>query len=498
MFADRTTGARESVKGLRRGRRSAAQVRRAAGEFARRGALALLLLAGGCSLTPEGAREEEARLAEAGRVYEAPVEERELPGVPDAPTWEDVLRRAFLANGELEGAYFDWKAAVVRIGIASAYPNSNISLGYSYMFSSERMKTFDRQTFAAGFDSSMNLSFPTKVAQEGKIALDEARASGERFRAAKFELQRRVLGAWSDYVLLAERLRIQKEQLALGRMSLDAALVRSRGGTAQRDALRLEVAIRTMEDAIRSNEAELTAARAMLNGMLAREGDAPLAAPGGIPPPRDMPGSDDIVLASAVERNPELAALAQVVAGRSDALELARLQWIPDISPTVMFTGGISQAIGAAITLPSNVAQIRGGISEAEAMLRGSEAVLRQTRSDRAATLVATLVLLRNSERQAEFFEREIVPIAGRLAANARQSYARGAGGYVDLLDAERTLLDARLVVAEARTAREKRLAELESLMGVDIETLGGGEAPAGEPVLLGAGRVEEDDHEQD
>jgi outer membrane protein TolC len=210
----------------------------------------------------------------------------------------------------------------------------------------------------------------------------------------------------------------------------------------------------------------------MLNGMLAREPNAPLLPPASPPMLRPMPASDEVVLAAAVDRNPELAALAHQVRGRSDALELARLQWIPDISPTAMFTGSVSQAVGAAVMLPTNVVEIRGGIREAEAMLRGSEAMLRQTRYDRSASVVATLVALRNSERQAHLFETGIVPLSERMLGNSRQAYAAGTATYLDLLDAQRMLIDARLVVAEARAMRDKQLVELEALIGADIETL--------------------------
>src|SRR5215471_16493549 len=98
-------------------------------------AVGVLTLAGGCVLTPNGAAEERARAREAGRVYQSPVERRELPAVPEPATWQDVLHRAFLANGDLEAKYFEWQAALARIDVAAAYPNSNLSLGYSYMFS---------------------------------------------------------------------------------------------------------------------------------------------------------------------------------------------------------------------------------------------------------------------------------------------------------------------------------------------------------------------------
>jgi outer membrane protein TolC len=136
------------------------------------------------------------------------------------------------------------------------------------------------------------------------------------------------------------------------------------------------------------------------------------------------------------------------------------------------FTGSASQAVGAALMLPTTIKEIEGGIKDAGAMLRGSEAVLRQARSDRAASFVATLIALRDAERQAALFESRIVPAAERIVAITRQSYAAGGASYLDMIGSERALLDARLVVVEAHAMREKRLAELEALMGTDVETL--------------------------
>src|SRR5438045_2995567 len=69
----------------------------------------------GCVLAPKAARAERQRLKAGGTVYVKPIEQRELPDLPAQPSWQDVLHRAFLANGELEAAYFEWAAAVHRI-----------------------------------------------------------------------------------------------------------------------------------------------------------------------------------------------------------------------------------------------------------------------------------------------------------------------------------------------------------------------------------------------
>jgi cobalt-zinc-cadmium efflux system outer membrane protein len=427
----------------------------------------------GCSLAPKEAASETQRVKQAGAPYERPFAQRELPEIPPEPTWREVLHRAFLANGELESAYFDWKASVQRIGIASAYPNTNLTLGYSYMFSSGRMNTFDRSTFTASPDSMLNLSFPTKIAQAGKVALDQARAAGERFRETKFELQQRVLSAWADYGLMAERIRVERENLSLLQVIYETAGGRIRAGGRQGDLLRAEVAQRLSEDKIKTLEAEQSALRANLNGMLARAADAPLAAPKQIEM-RAVPNDDDRILAAGVDQNPKLAGLARQVEGRKDALELARMQWVPDINPSVAFTGGVAQVIGAGVVLPTTIIQIRGMIHEAQSYVASSEAMLRQTRSDRAASFLAALIAMRDSEREAAFFADVVLPATHRVLASSRQAYAVGQGGLSDVIETQRTLLDVRLTLSQAWASREKSLAEIESLAGVDIDTLFG------------------------
>jgi len=433
---------------------------------------ALAALLAGCTLTPSGTDAERARLEANADRYERPFAERALPELPQDPTWEDLLHRAFLANGELEAAYFEWKAALERVDIASAYPNTNVGLGFEYMFSRERMKTFDRMTFSARFDAMENLALPPKVAQAGKVALDEARVAGERFRTAKFNLQERVLGAWAEYWLLVERGRILDEQVQLLRGVFDTARARVQAGGPQEDLLRAEIEVATAEDALLTTEADIEARRAGLNALLARQPDALLAAPPNLPEPRALTVSDADLILMAAGANPELAALAREVEGRADALELARLQWLPDINPSAAFTGGAAQVIGAMIMLPTTVVEIRGTINEAQAMVRATEASLRQATHDRASEFVAALVSLRDSERRADLFETRVLPVADRASDNVRASYSAGRAGYLDLIEAQRILLDVRLMIAEARAMREQRLAELERLAGVDVESL--------------------------
>lgn len=440
--------------------------------------IALLGVLPGCVLAPREMPREEARLKQAGAAYEAPIEKRNIPDLPAEPTWHDVLQRAFLANGDLESAYFQWKAAMARVDMAAAWPNTNLSVSFQYMFSREKMKSWDRTTVLFQPDAMANLTAPIKARQAGRVAFEAARAAGERFAAKKFEIQRQVLAAWLDYALMAEEIRIQSDNVALLKMLSETAAERVRGGAPQQDLLKAQIEYRMAENELGAMRAKADAMRAMLNGMLGRAAEAALKAPNALPASRALEMDDARLIAAATDRNPELAALAREVAGRKDALQLAKMAYIPDINPMAGFTGDISKMVGAMISVPTTIPMIEGQIREAQAMLRESQAMLRQTQNDRGASFVAALYALRSDERQERVFRDGILPMAEQVLRSSRQAYAAGSINLIEMIDSQRTLLQVRRMIAETHVEREKRLVEMEALAGVDIETLNQGKRP--------------------
>jgi outer membrane protein TolC len=430
--------------------------------------LPLLALAPGCVLAPREAKEQRAALRRAGVPYRQPFDRRDLPDLPAQPTGHDVVTRALLANGELEAAYFDWAAAVARIGRAGGYPNTALSLSFEQMI--ERGTTLGRDTtVTAGPDPMENLAFPPKVYQAGKVATADARAAEKRFAAKKLDVRRQVLSAWADFALHGQRLRIQRQHLALLKLINDTAAARVQAGAAQQDLLRADVEYRRAGSELQTMEAEHPQMRTMLNAMLARAPDAPLDTPDALPAPRPAPADDAKLLALASENNPELADLALQVKGRRDALELARMQLIPDFNPFAGFTGSVSQFVGLGLSIPTFQPKMYAMIDEARAELRRMQAMYRQAKFDRAARVVAAISMVRNSERQSALFEQTIVPAAQRIVESTRQGYAAGTSSFLELIEAQRTLLEVRVTAAEAWAAREKSLAELEALVGKEL-----------------------------
>jgi outer membrane protein TolC len=428
----------------------------------------------GCALRPSGEDEERDRASQQGKAYE---EKSEPPALTDKAGPDEFLSHAFLANAALEARYWEWRAALERIPQDSSFPN--VAVSFSYMFSPEQMKAWDRTTLGVSNDPMTNIPFPTKLATAGRAALENARATGERFREAKFLLQKDVLWTYYDLALLGETIRIQTETLSLLRQAVSQAEVRVRTGAAgQQDLLRAQTEVDLAENTLRSQESRAKGLVAKMNALLGRPADQPLPLPQALPPARPIPVPDAELFQAGAERSPELAALARDIEGRKEALSLARQAYIPDFGLSANITGSISKTVGAMAVLPFRLEAIHAGIEEARANLKAVEAARAQYGRDLAASFTLNLTVLRNDERQIELLEKVVLPRAKQALEITLTSYAAGRVTFLDLLDVQRTLLDVRLTIAEVKTEREKAVAAIETWSAVDVEVMGGGRMP--------------------
>ena len=433
-----------------------------------------LLLLGGCALRPAGEDAERRRALEAGRPYTETVA---APTLPENPSRDNYLRYAFLSNADLQARYWDWRAAIERVPQDSSWPN--VAVPFSVMFSGGGMSLWDRTTLGLSNDPMTDIPFPTKLSTAGRKALEEARAAGLRFEAAKFQLQGKVTAAYDDLALVAESLRIQRENVELLRLMARLAATRTQTGAGgQEELLGAQTALDLAGNDLENLNAQVAPDTAKLNALLGRAPSDPLPLPAKVPAFRPLPVADADLIRLGSERSPELQAMAREAAGRKEALNLAKQAYIPDFGLSASITGSIAQTLGGMLVLPTRIEAIRAGIAEAQANLKAANAAQTQYARDLAASFVLNLYLLRNDERQVKLFEETIIPRARRTIEAAQSAYSTGKAVFADVVEAQRTLLSARLVAAQLRVERDKSLAAIETWSAVDA----GAMRPAGLP----------------
>jgi outer membrane protein TolC len=427
-----------------------------------------LLLLSACAIHPAGEQDEIDRADAVARTYEpiaAP------PPLPEQPTADDWLRAAFFANADLHARYFEWRAALERIPQVASPPKA--ALSFNYLFSDENLKAWDRTTLGVSNDPMSNIPFPTKLATEGRRALEEARAAGRRFEAAKFALQAQVLSLYDDLALHAVMIRLQQERIQLLGLGLRETRARASTGSASQQALLdAQSAVDLAQNECDSLHAQMPQLFAKLNALAGRDAQAPVPLPTALPPRRALPAADDELIRVAAERSPQLEALAREVAGAGDALERARQEWLPDFALSLNITGSMSQSIGAMATLPTRVEAIRAGVRQAQDDLERAKLGRIQYSRDLATSFVLDLYVLRNAERQIKLFDEVLVPRARLAVRAAEAAYATSNGSLADEVAARLPLIDSQLTLAELAIERDKALVAIETWSTLDVEAL--------------------------
>ncbi len=428
-------------------------------------AVLLFLACPGCG-EPRGVREERAAAALEGKAYGPPRPQRGLPALSEPLAVDALLQHAFLGNASLEADYHLWRQALERVSPAGSWEQPQLS--FKYLTSSGKMRAWDRTTL----ELSQTIPLAGKPGLKKDAAFAEAMAARRRFENAKFLLQERVLAASADYSYLGESMAVQSEKLRLLQDVMELAAVRVKVGLGrQEDLLKAQVEVEAAENELRMLQVRKPAQGAALNALLGREAALPLP----FPAPELMEPvsiSDPDLIRLAAERNPELAAMAEEVRGRKDALAYARRAWVPDITLGYEVMGDLEASLTGMLMLPFRGGRIRAAVREARSATAEAESRRRGVGDDLQARIVIALAMLRDADRQISLYTGSILPrMEQALAASIAGYGAAGEGGFLDVLEFQRTLLEVRLARASAVSGRAKALAELEAALGMDHGT---------------------------
>jgi outer membrane protein, heavy metal efflux system len=433
-------------------------------------AAALLMVAvsaAGCTMHPRGEADERKLARDAGIAYTRPFEKRVLPDLKSDAEPEELVRYALLANGDVEAKYWQWRAALEQVPMEGTQ-KAGVELSLETMIMSGQ-SALANTTIGIANDAMNALQVPTKLSTAAQKALHEAQAAGRRFDMARWELRNKVLTAYYDYALTAEQARLEDANTRLLEMMAQVSASRVATGMAsQTDLLKAENETAMSRNTAAGFRGKLPGERAALNGLLSRVADAPLKVPAALPAARELQARDTDLLAAAARNNPELQALAHDAAANQDAIRRARLEYLPDFNLGFSTDlAGITQTLMGSVVLPYlRHEAIDAGIRQAEADLRQSQAMQRQSSRNVAARILGDLAMLHEAQRQVEVLEKDLIPRAQQITDASQTSYGSGNGTMIDLLDSQRSILVLRRMAAEMRTERERQIADLEEVCG--------------------------------
>ena len=382
-----------------------------------------------------------------------------------------LLELARAANPDLAAMRLEANAAQERTEMAGALMDPKLTL--------ERMSAVELMPEARSVRMNriqlmQDLPWPGKRDLKREVALHATDAAAAQALAAWTELAARIKATYAelDFVFRNEReaqrvydLMVDLERLALARYT---------GGLApQQDVIRAQVEQTAMKSELLMIARERRMLQARMNMLLGRRADEPLAAPGQPRPLPDAAGLDAAQLgARARAGNPGISASdAQVRAARSNN-ELTLRNRYPDFSVAVR---GSELSLGklewmVQINLPLQQSSRRAAERESEAMLAAALSRREANANQVDADLAENLAAFEWAQRNEVLIASTLLPQAELSLTSALAGYENGRVDFATLLEAQRQVRQARQRQLRARADAQMRLAEIERLVGEDLQ----------------------------
>ncbi len=403
----------------------------------------------------------------------------ELPALTAASPLADLLRFATLNNPRVEAAYYDWAAAVEAITPARSRPDPRLTF--------ELDITDTIMSLMPGL--MVDLPGPGKLRAAGDVMAAESRVAYFGFEREILRTALAVKTAYYRLHFLEETIRVENETLRLlADLEQLAQQQNAAGRVTLQDVLRAQIARDQVETQITNLQDSRSALIAELKAALGLgPGDADPPLPSTFEPSAGDPRPDELWV-TALTRNPSLRGMEEDVRRAEASLGLARKSGVPDFSVGIeadIKANPILFRPSAGMTLPIWRDKIAAEIAGAQASKRAAIARLTAEQVQIAAELASMLFMFREAVRNDALLADKLVPKAKQSLDAARAGYVNGRAGFLDVIDAQRTLLEFELMGIEARTQRELALASLSLAIA--------GVPPAGAPTLEGgASRPEE------
>jgi len=290
------------------------------------------------------------------------------------------------------------------------------------------------------------------------------------FETARIDVLTRATAAFIDVlasqqaVALAERTRVLAEQVdQTVRARVEAGVVSPIEQTKAGVALAM-----SRIDEQRARRA-LAADRIVLAALWGQGTATFTAAQGDLQPPPALPSFE--ALAQHVVQNPDVARWATEIARRDAARSLEQARAVPDVTVSAgyrRFTAADSNAfvVGASIPLPL-VDRNRAGIQAASERAAQAREAERAARLRVTAALAATYRDLSGAHDDAAALAGSVLPGARSAFASVEEGYRLGRFGYLEVLDAQRTLVTAEVQYLRALAGMQRAVAQVERLIGV-------------------------------
>jgi len=384
----------------------------------------------------------------------------------------ELIQEVLARNPEIVAARKQWEAASQRIVQARTLEDPNLSV--QWWNAPESFNLGRAENTIIGL--SQKFPFPGKLALKEEVASRSAGITEQSLRAKERELIARLKQAYYDLFLAHKAIQIHHEQIDLLKQFFEIANAKFRAGKgAQVDVLKAQVELSLLHQNLPVLEQRRETAQAMLNTLLNRDPRFPLAPPQA---PREGRFDQDLedLYQTATTARPELKAADLAVQRNEQSRALALREYYPNIDVGVQRFQNLQapNGFGAMVSINLPFAfwtkpKYDAAVQEAAAASEAARADLHTLENMTRFQIRDLLAKVRASWEVAVLYRTTVLPQAEQGVEAARVGYRVGKSNFLDLLDADRAWRGFQLEYYRALVEREFRLAELEQVIGADL-----------------------------
>ena len=398
----------------------------------------------------------------------------QLPHEPDGViSLQSTLERALMQSPELMGSAYGVRAAEGATQQAGAWANPTFELTAEEFGGSGARKGYEAAQTTALL--SQTLEWGGKRGSRRHVAQAEARLVGWDYEAKRLDVLISTKKAYVDVLLAQGQLSLAQSLLVLAEDVRLAAAKRVQSGKVPpleetKAGVEVASALIARDRALR----ELDTARRRLASTWGANLPLFREAGGDLDAVKEVPSVE--ALAATLERTPEVARWKDEVALSRKSLAVAKSERISDISLNAgisRFEEDGSHAFTAGLSLPLPLFNRNAG-----GILAASHQATRVDYEQRAARLRVETDLVEAHNRlamaraEAVTTKEELLPGAQQAFDTAKTGYQEGKLGYLEMLDTQRTLGEAKSRYPDVLAAYHKAAADLERLTGTPLNTI--------------------------
>ena len=389
----------------------------------------------------------------------------------NALTLEQCIAIALEQNPLVLSSLSQYRASLARINQAKAWSQPSLDFDADL-----QPKLFDfRGSAESYFGVSQTIEFPGKIGLRGKIAATESEEILADIDLLKLDLSFQVKQAFYGLLLNREKLKYAEQDLELANDFLaKAELKHAAGDVAQVEVLRARLEGSKAANAVRVATNEVLLAKARLNFLLSRKKHEPLDVRGELKRPFVSLDLEQLKERAWAAR-PEAKRVAFSLEKEALRKRQAAFSYLPDfnlglsrhrlegLKPTWDFT--LSFPIPLFFWQPK-----RGEIAAAEALMKSLRSEAEYLRNAISLEVEEAYTNALTAGQQITLFEEQILTQAEEVYNMFLFSFQEGEIGGIELIDARRTLIEARKSYANALYNYGLTLAALEKSVGQSLE----------------------------